>query len=500
MPLTEFENQYQSIYSTELWKIFKEKVNEERLTSEFQTGVEKICKKVIEKSKTIIQFFPTFTLHDEVHIVNVCRWMTKLMGNRADELNAHEAALLLMSACCHDVGMCVDETQKARLRANPASLQWTKYFREHLKDDEEYSRTSVISDAMLRSYVRLNHPSRVSSNITNADWSGSGLVHYNITHNTFCELCASHGKSLNELKVPAPLDYDLRLCAVLLRIADILDFDSSRAPETLFHHLGLDKPETLEQHISATEWAKNRCGHFTISSIGKLMFFASFDSLQLEYEVRDYLKWVQTELDASNEALELYKCRLEKLELPTKIEFDDTKIDRNGYRFGDFHLTMDQDRVIELLTGRNIYQDYGVFVRELIQNAIDAVLDRCAIDPSFEEEDGKIVIRTWEDEKGESWFRIEDNGTGMDENIITNYFLKVGRSYYTSDDFKAEHRHSVKHKDYSPISRFGIGILSCFMSDPENNRLEVSTKRFSTDDRYPNPAIRMNVEGLHGYY
>ena len=83
----------------------------------------------------------------------------------------------------------------------------------------------------------------------------------------------------------------------------------------------------------------------------------------------------------------------------------------------------------------------------------------------------------------------------MDEEIIKKYLLKIGRSYYQSDDFqKLQKEHSIKNK---PISRFGIGILSCFMNDP-NTLVEISTKRFVPQKECP--AVRMSIEGLHGYY
>ena len=51
-------------------------------------------------AKDVIRFFPTFTLHDSTHIAGVCRWMVRLLGDWAAELNAQDAALLMVTACC----------------------------------------------------------------------------------------------------------------------------------------------------------------------------------------------------------------------------------------------------------------------------------------------------------------------------------------------------------------------------------------------------------------
>jgi HSP90 family molecular chaperone len=79
------------------------------------------------------------------------------------------------------------------------------------------------------------------------------------------------------------------------------------------------------------------------------------------------------------------------------------------------------------------------------------------------------------DEAGYRWFRIDDYGMGMSETIINNYLLKVGNSYYLSDEFKIR-KLEYKEKDnvdFTPISRFGIGILSCFIV---GDHIEINTR------------------------
>ncbi len=471
---TEFENKCKDISDTKLWEIFREKCSEE----EFVVAVGKVCEFGIEKSETIMTFFPNFTLHNITHIRNVCNWMTALLGDRANELSAQDAAMLLMSACCHDIGMSVSAEQEKKL-------------------EEEYN-----SKAEQREYVRLHHHERVEEHLTPNVWNDKldkdmHLQKNGITINDLLDLCKSHGKALKDLKVPTDKkEYDPRLCAVLLRLADILDFDSSRAPQSLFEHMGLDAPENFEQEISQLEWIKNSSGSFKIVD-GELVYTARYNDPNIEHKVNEYLKWVKDEIDACREYISIYAGKWHDLRLPFKIT---PVIVRNGYEGGDFHITMDQERIINLLAGENLYSDSCVFVRELLQNSIDAILWRGENDPYFDaKKDGKIKITTWHDETGQGWFKIEDNGTGMDENIIKNYFLRAGRSYYTSDDFEKERDIYSRDKTYKPISRFGIGILSCFMSD-KNNKLEVSTKRYSHDIAIKNPGLRLSVTGLKGYY
>lgn len=470
----EFREKCPEIAGTDLWRIFEKKAGADH---EFIAAVGKICYDGVILSKDVIRFFPTFTLHDGPHLAGVCKWMIRLLGDKEDDLTVEEAAMLVMAACCHDIGMSVSDDQRKELEAELATgdytEEWLEYFRKYPGDEVAYHESHTVTEEMLRKYIRENHSRRISEQLAH-EWPDA-LTRRGIHRETLIRVCESHGESLSELFDLLPLaDCDLNLCVVLLRLADLLDYDAARAPERLFRHLGLDHPETAEQKISREEWKKNRSGWFGEIREGIIPYTARFADPQTEHEVMGYLAWLRSELILCNEFLSRFSKRWQGLELPYRVV---ENVERVGYEAGDFHLTMDQDRILELLTGENLYSDPGVFVRELLQNAIDAVLTRRRLDPGFGEKGGKIVVHTWMDNEGYGWFRIEDDGIGMDEHIVKDYFLKVGRSYYTSDEYKAAMIHKVRDTDFTPTSRFGIGILSCFMSDPDNNRLEVVTRR-----------------------
>lgn len=485
---------------TELYRQFKAKAENDHA---FLAEIENLCYDGVILSKDVIRFFPTFTLHDGTHIRGVCRWMERLLGVRINDLTAEEAAMLLLAACWHDSGMCVSDTQRKQfeeeLCAEEQPEDWVRYFHRHPGDEVAYSKIGKLTeeersrfmDGLLRRFIRENHPARACGTLD--DWPDA-LLRHGLQKDALVALCRSHGEKL-EHSYGATTNCDLNLCAVLLRLADALNYDASRTPDILFHQLGLDEPENAEQAHSRESWRRTGAGDFGEISFRAIPYTACFKNPQLEHDVVSYLNWLQGELLACGEFLASFAGRWQTFQLPQKIS---QNISREGYKAGNFHLTMDQDRVLELLTGRTLYSDPGVFVRELLQNAIDAVLMRRRVDPSFGKKDGKIVIRTWT-EGDDCWFRIEDNGVGMDEHILTDYFLKVGRSYYTSDEFRAALLHGARDTDFHPISRFGIGILSCFMSDP-NNTLELETKRYSGQAEETNPILRLRVTGLHGYY
>lgn len=75
--------------------------------------------------------------------------------------------------------------------------------------------------------------------------------------------------------------------------------------------------------------------------------------------------------------------------------------------------------------------------------------------------------------------------------IYCIYRDKIGRSYYQSDEFKMK-RYKHKNDSFRPISKFGIGILSCFL---QGDRLDISTRHYETGH-----GIRFCMTGLEGYY
>jgi len=122
---------------------------------------------------------------------------------------------------------------------------------------------------------------------------------------------------------------------------------------------------------------------------------------------------------------------------------------------------LDRGRLLDLLVGHTIYNDPTVAIRELLQNSIDAVrfqnyLDKkeasIAGDPA--PMIGEVLVR-WDPTN--RLLSVLDSGIGMDRDIIQHHLMSVGSSYYSTPQFETE------NKTFTPISRFGIGILTCFM-------------------------------------
>lgn len=493
------------IQSHELWLLLKEKAKEKDAGNApaYETAVAEVCQYGVELSKTIIKIFQTYTLHDETHICNVMTKMLELLGDLKSELTRDECAILVMAACCHDIGMSVTDEEINYLSGCPDCMQI--YLDQNPSDysaayKDGLNKAPNITMEILQHYIRANHHVRVKEQLQLIEWPE--VLGCSIGVDELSAVCQSHGEDAETISHLQNFSHelDLHLCAVLLRLSDILDFDATRAPEALYRHINLAQLDGVENDKSRMEWQKHQASRsFVLAQDGShtLRYRAECSNIRVEQAIISYLNWVDSELTQCGKQIRYMDTRWRSLILPGKVM---RQITARGYLSGEYKLTLDQDRVLNLLIGRELYVDTAIFVRELIQNAIDAVRTRKKMDKQLPHAwKPQINIRTWVDEEGFYWFRIEDNGIGMTEKTIQEYFLKVGHSYYNSTQFQADKIRCNVDPDYTPISRFGIGLLSCFMSDPRQNLVEVTTKHFPESGvRYP--AYRLSIQGMNGYY
>lgn len=103
------------------------------------------------------------------------------------------------------------------------------------------------------------------------------------------------------------------------------------------------------------------------------------------------------------------------------------------------------------LLSEHLYSNPNTFVRELLQNGVDAITAFKTID---EEHEG--CLRVYLPDSQCEDFIFEDNGIGLKEEEIHKFLAVIGES---------SKRESFEAKDY--IGKFGIGLLSCFVVSNE---------------------------------
>ena len=131
-------------------------------------------------------------------------------------------------------------------------------------------------------------------------------------------------------------------------------------------------------------------------------------------------------------------------------------------------------RLLRILVGSNLYGSQDASIRELVQNAFDAIQLRKTYG---DERGGRIQIRY---SASDRWFEIVDDGIGMNKTTIKESFLQIGQ-----DKIDVLNKGSRQNQ----IGYFGIGILSVFLL---SDKFEVSTKYYQPSSQ----PLRFKIMGI----
>lgn len=127
--------------------------------------------------------------------------------------------------------------------------------------------------------------------------------------------------------------------------------------------------------------------------------------------------------------------------------------------------------MVDLLS-RHLYSGPQVFLRELVQNAADAVTARRELDPTAE---ATIRLSTGTDTSGRPTLEVTDTGIGLTADEAAELLATIGRSS------KRDPMLGLGRTEF--IGQFGIGLLSAFMVA---DRIEVRSR----SARHVGSAIR----------
>lgn len=112
---------------------------------------------------------------------------------------------------------------------------------------------------------------------------------------------------------------------------------------------------------------------------------------------------------------------------------------------------VDLSGIVDLLS-RHLYSGPQVYLRELLQNAVDAVTARREIEAGA---DATIRISTDVDSQGRSVLEIVDSGVGLTSAEAAELLATIGRSSKRDETF------GLGRTQF--IGQFGIGLLAAFM-------------------------------------
>lgn len=509
-----------------IFKILVEKTSHK--DTEVKTLVEEAVSYSFQKTKVIMKHMGEYTLHDGDHLFRVLNLMERLLGsNVIKNMSAPELMLLILTAFFHDIGMCPEEKDvitwkkvwdyEPELDSNEEQATYGAFKRYYdarpdqrviinrLITQGKNTQAEAIKGYLISDYIRQTHAER-ARDIIAKDWNGRILFRDCDLTVELAQLCLSHNEDALKL-----LDFDknyscavqtvacLPLIGVILRLADILDFDSKRTPPVLYSHLYVRHP------VSLLEWNKHRAVESWEISPDLIQFSARCTHPAIEASIHEFCNFIDHELSICNNIISslndfnLSKGREITVKFPFKVDRDKIQTKKNIkneplYIYRDTQFNLSKKQVIDLLMGTKLYGNPQVALRELLQNSIDACLLREAQEKKWGNLYAPEITVRYYEEGDDSILEVTDNGTGMDQYIIDNYYSKVGSSFYKSTDFY--NLKSESNAEFTPTSRFGIGILSCFMVA---DTLIVDTKRVIAPHS-SKEAINITVEGQESIF
>jgi molecular chaperone HtpG len=439
--------------------------------------------------------FSTYTRHDISHIDAMLQMLDWLIpAETQSEMTPVDWLMAVLGIYLHDLGMSVtsaefdgrtsNEYYTAWRKSLPASTEGLEYLaRTHRMNEEEKERF------FFQEFVRKGHAQRIREWITGQHTRTWGSQVSAIaakvkdllekTPTRFREylgiVCESHHRSDIDKVDRYPIVgrvgshklevVNVQYAALLLRTADLLHVTRDRTPSVEYEAIKFSDPRSVE------EWDK-QLGTFAVGPKGRevilskpetavVVVAADFTEERPLFALQEYLAYADAEIRQSHRWAE-------------KTQSTE---DGKNYHFpwrevaGDVHLEgvppqplkfeLDRGRLLDLLVGHTIYNDPTVAIRELLQNSLDAVRYQHFLDKKEAQRLSKEVPLIghinvqWN--SSNRLLSITDVGTGMDRDTIVHHLMSVGSSYYNTPQFEADNR------DFTPISRFGIGVLTCFM-------------------------------------
>lgn len=494
----------------------------------------KMCRDALS---TIVINYPHYTKHDISHSEAILTNIEMLLGEEAIKLlSPTDTWLLLQAAYLHDIGMAI-EFKKIEENWDSKDFQYFLHEMETSNDDSLAQNAKFINSLgdklgkkedvsawpvevryavtiLISEYYRKQHAEDSKSyiedmgRIFNIDLGYNGLIKQRLIM-LLSDIVYLHTESNQKI---LELDYRTngfnadyvhpRFLAQMLRMGDLLDADNhrfNRANEVVFGKIPKTSKNHLEKHMSAR--------HILITP-DIIEYKADCNQLKVYRETRVFISWLKEEVEfwalnwkdimpeiIKGSAPKLGKCELLLNGVP----------DIQG--LSDLRFSISPEKAFEVIEGSNIYEDRFVFLREVIQNALDACKIQLWRDISEERyrswiphgigienqpydipqevyDNYRVEVRLQNCDENHFKVIIKDNGTGLSVEQLKK-ICDVGVSYL--GDKKRKEEINSMPLWLRPTAGFGIGLQSVFLVADE---FEIYSKSSAEEGIYARVASR----------
>lgn len=455
--------------------------------------------------------YPHYSLHDASHSESIITNIEMLLGEDGiATLSPTDTWLILNCAYLHDFGMALLHSNIEEEWKSPEFKQYltnmvnssdkdlkeaAKYIFE-LKDNIKSDNFELSWPVKIRKYVteiiasyfRGKHSSITKEYLNKLeDWkldlTQNGLIHNRLIK-LVGEISFLHSQNFDEVM---KLDYisngynsdyiHPRFIAELIRLGDLLDLDNGRFSEYIEKVAG-DMP-----NISKLHKEKHKSTSHVLVTPDEIEVRVDCSDYAVYREARNWISWLQEEIknitirwtEIIPKNLDWYAPKLTKKELLIKGEPDVNNI-------SDLRFEISQKKAFEIIEGSNLYENKLTFLREFVQNALDASkvqmwrditdgLYDSWIDKPISEltpfdidekiyENYKLKIVVNNTDKDCIEVSIADRGTGISLDSLKN-MCNVGSSY--SGKLRLQNELEDMPSWLKPTGGFGIGLQSGFL-------------------------------------
>lgn len=462
-------------------------------------GLRKKCEAI---AGTLIRDAGMFTDHTIRHMDALWLVTEKVLTNaEIDILTTAEAFLLAAGFYLHDIGMSYAATEDGRKFLEKTSEYSSVLSQVSGKLDVQTVRAEALAYAIRAHHARIAEEMAIKPIPGTTDF----LLEPTTIREQFGSHCgkvaASHHWNIERVeselgvKGVAPLagnrEADLGFVACVLRLIDYAHINSERA-------LPLERrlrPELGAESAMHWDAQQNIDGPYRNLQTNELVYSSSGPVCNVEgwWLFYEFVRGLNREINQVRRFLQSRTVSVDRISLvgvqgASAPEDFEKLVKTDGFLPLEINVKASSiDRLVRLLAGESLYgKNSFAPVRELIQNALDAILLKRAT--AVTEADKALCnlpleVKLQTASAGPA-LSVSDWGIGMTKRVLTEHLLTIASDYWEGQfhiDFpKAS-------ESFSPAGKFGIGFLSVFML---GRRIEVSSQR-TGNDRY-----HLTIHGL----